>query len=135
MKPSAIVRCVDVIASRGDSFVVIERLTAPRGLAFPGGKMESGESPFDAASREFQEETGFGLEIDGVVGFYDDEKRDPRGRYVSTVLHGKAFGYPKAEPGKTLVHSMSATEIYSRHREFISDHFRMFTDYMHSKSV
>lgn len=135
MKPKQVIRCVDVIASRGDSFVVIERLSEPKGLAFPGGKVESGETPISAIVREFGEETGFTLEVTGVVGFYDDEARDPRGRYVSTVMHGVAHGAPKEEPGKTRVHCMHASEILARHREFVSDHFRMFTDFVSMRSV
>ena len=135
MKPRTAIRCVDVIATRGDSYVVIERLSAPCGLAFPGGKIEAGETPTGAVVREFGEETGFELEVRGIVGFYDDAKRDPRGRYVSTVMHGVAFGTPREEPGKTRVHCMSVFEIEARHREFVSDHFRMFTDYVRAQSV
>lgn len=129
MKPKQTVRCVDMIASRGDSFVVIERLSAPMGLAFPGGKMETGETPEEAIVREVSEETGFTVEVDGVVGFYGDSGRDPRGRYVSTVMHGRVSGSPKEEPGKTRVHCMHESEILARHQEFVSDHFRMFCDF------
>lgn len=135
MKPKSAIRCVDMIATRGDSFVVIERLSAPFGLAFPGGKIEAGETPIGAAAREFGEETGFSLEVRGVVGFYDDPKRDHRGRYVSTVMHGVAFGAPREEAGKTRVHCMHKSEIMARHREFVSDHFRMFTDYVRAHAV
>ncbi len=135
MKQKPIVRCVDMIASRGDSYVVIERLSTPLGLAFPGGKIEVGETPIGAIVREFGEETGFSLEVLGVVGFYDDAKRDRRGRYVSTVMHGRAHGAPREEPGKTRVHCMHKAEIMARHREFVSDHFRMFTDFTQQYSV
>ena len=135
MKQKPTIRCVDMIAARGDSFVVIERLSAPLGLAFPGGKIEAGETPVGAIAREFGEETGFSLEVKGVVGFYDDPTRDHRGRYVSTVMHGVAFGVPREESGKTRVHCMHKTEIMARHREFVSDHFRMFIDYVRAQSV
>ena len=129
MKPKQAIRCVDMIASRGNSYVVIERLSEPKGLAFPGGKIEPGETPCSAIVREFSEETGFSVEVDGIVGFYGERDRDPRGRYVSTVMHGRAYGVPREEPGKTRVHCMHEIEIRARYREFVSDHFKMFCDY------
>ncbi len=129
MKLKQAIRCVDMIAMRGDSFVVIERLSEPKGLAFPGGKIEPGETPTGAIAREFSEETGFAVEVDGVVGFYGDSNRDPRGRYVSTVMYGRAFGVPREEAGKTRVHCMHESEIVARQREFVSDHFQMFCDF------
>lgn len=129
MKRESIIRCVDVIARRGDAFVVIERLSDPVGLAFPGGKIDPGETPAACAVREFGEETGFALTVDGIVGFYDACDRDPRGRYVSTLMHGHASGSVQEEPGKTRVHCMDEIEIRSRHAEFVSDHYRMFSDY------
>jgi ADP-ribose pyrophosphatase YjhB (NUDIX family) len=125
-----IIECADVIAKFADAFVVIERFTKPRGLAFPGGKVDSGETTEVAARREFFEETRLTLVIEGVVGFYDAEGRDPRGPYVSTVFHGVGSGAPKEEFGKTRVLLLSREEIESRSGEFVADHFQMFTDYV-----
>lgn len=38
--------------------LVIDRIKKFQGIAFPGGKVESGESIYDSAIREFWEETG-----------------------------------------------------------------------------
>lgn len=124
------VECVDVVARRGEKFVVIERLTYPQGLAWPGGKVDNGETVVDAVFREFREETGFVLAIKGFVGVYDDPKRDPRGRYVSTVFNGNALGAPKAEIGKTRVLELTKEEIEERRSEFIADHYQMFCDFL-----
>lgn len=90
--------------------------------AFPGGFIEDGESPFDAARRELQEETGLGLSknIDlDYCGAWDNPMRDPRNtvdRFVrSHVYTGwvpEGYGeHPKglddAEPGKTKWTSLS----------------------------
>jgi 8-oxo-dGTP pyrophosphatase MutT (NUDIX family) len=42
--------------------------------ALPGGKMELGESIAGCAIREVKEETGFDVEVTGIVGTYTDPK-------------------------------------------------------------
>jgi 8-oxo-dGTP pyrophosphatase MutT (NUDIX family) len=63
----------------------------PGQVAFPGGGIESGESPVEAALREAQEETGLdpaGVEVIGVM----PELALPRGNFLVTpVLGSPAF--------------------------------------------
>ena len=48
---------VYVIAFRGDEFLMVRH--ARRAWEMPGGKVNAGESPEEAAIREFHEETGY----------------------------------------------------------------------------
>jgi len=54
----------------------------------PGGSVESGELPTDAAVRETYEETGLNIEIKDLVGVYGKLNRDE----LVFVFTGKAIG-------------------------------------------
>ncbi len=63
-----IVRIAIAVVEHNDSFLIGRR---PEGVAmaglweFPGGKVEYGETPAEAAQRECLEETGLAVQIDG----------------------------------------------------------------------
>lgn len=125
------IECADMIAQCDGKFVVIERLSSMPGLAWPGGKQESGETLEAVIVREMYEETRLLPIIQQRVGRYDTPGRDPRGLYVSTVFCGLANGKPKDEQGKTRVLLLTKEEVLARKTEFVADHFRMFEDYLH----
>lgn len=84
------VHTVDILVTDGQRRVLlVERGKEPfKGkLVLPGGHIEPGESPAEAAIRELREETG--LVVDPARLHYlidlDASDRDPRGKYVSHV--------------------------------------------------
>ena len=73
-----IIPAASVALRHGDRFLLVERGRTPaRGLfAFPGGRLEQGESPEEAARRELLEETGLEageLTLLQVMDLGDDE--------------------------------------------------------------
>jgi 8-oxo-dGTP diphosphatase len=121
---------VDVLAEYESGYVLIERLTAPRGLALPGGKIEDGEDPTSAIVREFREETGLTLSSLSVAGIYEGHARDPRFAYSrSTVFRGRAHGVIQNESGKTIVRIVPCDKIRRIPKEqFAFDHAMILAD-------
>lgn len=70
--------------------------------ALPGGRLEVGESPIDAALRETDEEIGVGLDHSAVVGVLDDYAT--RSGYVITpvVVWGGSDVEMRPDPGEVL---------------------------------
>src|ERR1051325_6359103 len=64
----------------------------------PGGLIEPGEHPADAAVRETWEETGLTVEITGVLGVYGgpdliiDYPNGDQAAYVGTIFRGRVLG-------------------------------------------
>lgn len=85
---------VDVIVEIEGGIVLIERASPPLGWALPGGFVDYGEEPADAARREVREETGLDVELTDLLGAYGAPDRDPRQHNVSIVYVGRAHGAP-----------------------------------------
>lgn len=121
--------CADAIALYENKLVLVERLSYPQGYALPGGRRDyiegQLESVTDCALREFEEETGLQLIIEGKLGTYDSPGRDPRGPKISDVVYGRAEGYMRNEPGKTRVFLMDLLDVDKNKEKFVFDHYQI----------
>lgn len=54
-----------VVIRRGDGAILLIRQTYRNGWGLPGGLLQKGESPAEAAVREVREEVGLEIELDG----------------------------------------------------------------------
>jgi 8-oxo-dGTP pyrophosphatase MutT (NUDIX family) len=80
--------------------------------AFPGGRIDPGESPEQAALRELQEEVGLALEPDAILGRLDDY--ETRSGYVMTpvVLWGGCAPLLEASPDEVeTIHRIPVSEL------------------------
>ena len=77
----------DAAVRRDDSILLIKRKFPPMqgAWALPGGFVERGENPINAAVRELLEETGMHGENPKLVSVMGDADRDPRKHIVSIV--------------------------------------------------
>jgi len=77
----------DAAVRRGDSILLIKRKFPPMqgSWALPGGFVDRGENPIDAAVRELLEETGLHGENPQLISVMGEADRDPRKHIVSVV--------------------------------------------------
>jgi len=80
-----------------DDQVLLARSPAPDGTpewVVPGGGMEHGEDPYDTVVREVEEETGYRIEVTGLLGIHSHRVTfPPRGMGRPTDHHGVRLVY------------------------------------------
>lgn len=67
-----------IVNSKEEKVLVQERVKSWKGIAFPGGKLEEGESIIKSVEREVYEETGLvvnNLKICGIKDWYDYKEK------------------------------------------------------------
>ena len=81
--------------------LVQKRIEDFKGIAFPGGHIENGESIYDGAIREIQEETGYticNLQSCGVV-YWEEENDHKYIVFLFTTTHFSGEMIPETEEG------------------------------------
>lgn len=84
----------DLVITRDDEVLLIRRGYEPYEgrWCLPGGHLEAEEQVREAARREAEEETGYEITLDDLVGVYDAPGRDPRGPVISIVFAATVTG-------------------------------------------
>ncbi len=117
---------VDVIIEAPGGVVLIERAHEPRGWALPGGFIDYGEAPADAARREVKEETGLDVELTDLLFVYGAPDRDPRQHNLSVVYVGRASGTPRGGDDAARAEIFALDALPS---PLCFDHARILEDY------
>lgn len=72
--PNTLVVGVSAVLTDGEGRILLQRRADNELWALPGGGMDLHESVPEAARREVHEETGYEVEVTGIVGLYTDAK-------------------------------------------------------------
>ena len=74
---AAVHRGAAAVVLDGERRVLLVKWSRPAGFyGLPGGRIEDGEEPHDAAVRELREETGLEAHVSRLVGFYSFDNND-----------------------------------------------------------
>ncbi|HEY9585584.1 MAG TPA: NUDIX domain-containing protein [Candidatus Paceibacterota bacterium] len=135
-KHDSIPRLADMIATYRGKLVLIERLHEPFGLALPGGHVDPGEKPREAAQREFLEETGLTVHGARFLTERRGKRRDPRYKMSVTRAYigvGETNGKRKDEKGFTKVVLMDPKKVRAfPKKRFAFDHWSILQKYFKS---
>ncbi|HJL17284.1 MAG TPA: NUDIX hydrolase [Sandaracinaceae bacterium LLY-WYZ-13_1] len=117
---------VDVVIETAGGIVLVKRANEPKGWALPGGFVDYGEAPEDAAIREAKEETDLDVELTALLGVYGAPDRDPRQHNLSMTYVARAEGEPRGgdDAARARVFSLDALP-----SPLCFDHARIVEDY------
>lgn len=131
---------VDAVVTCQAHVLLIQRGKAPgKGLwAVPGGFLELGETLYQSALRELEEETGLVLDSTSsaplATHVFDHPQRSQRGR---TISHGYHFQLNMAQPPELEAADDAAAlqwvpivELAAREEQFFDDHFHILDTFL-----
>ncbi len=117
---------VDVaIETRPDHLVLVQRKSAPRGWALPGGYVDSHETLVQAAFREAFEETGLKVRISEQLHTYSFMSDSGHCKGITTLFAGTASGFPVGSDDAEIArafHYTNIPEVIPNHRQLIADY-------------
>jgi ADP-ribose pyrophosphatase YjhB (NUDIX family) len=115
-----------VIIEQDGKFLCIRRSDG-LGYTLPGGIVRYRETIEECVVREAQEETGYTVEITGIVGVYSSLKRDPRFRAASIAYKGSIVAGVEHGSGEGSTCWCAPADIFGR-MAFDCEH--MLKDYL-----
>jgi len=124
----------DAAVRRGDSILLIKRKFPPMqgAWALPGGFVDRGENPIDAAVRELLEETGLHGENPKLISVMGDVDRDPRKHIVSIVyeIEVNSEQQPIAGDDAADAKFWPIDSIVSGELQMAGDHHKIITNWL-----
>ena len=124
----------DSAVRRGNEVLLIQRKYPPMqgAWAFPGGFVDQGEDPHDAALRELQEETGLVGTKAKLLMVMGDPDRDPRKHIVSIVyeVEGPEDQVPQAGDDAQDARFWPIDTLLSGEVEFAGDHLTILKNWL-----
>jgi ADP-ribose pyrophosphatase YjhB (NUDIX family) len=115
-----------VIIEKDNKFLLIDRSDG-LGYTIPGGIVRYKETIEQCVLREAQEETGYNVELSGIVGIYSSLERDPRFRAVSIAYKGAIVSGTAHDSGEGKICWCTPQDVFG-HMAF--DCEKMLKDYL-----
>ena len=138
MKATPII-ALDAIVQFKNSILLIQRLHEPfvKQWAFPGGRMDYGETPEFGCLRELHEETNLMGKISWLVGIYGEPDRDPRKHTVSLTyaVSVQDFSTLKAGDDAGDANFFEIDDLLKNDFVMAFDHKKILMDYLKIKEI
>jgi 8-oxo-dGTP diphosphatase len=113
-----------VVANDGNE-VLLTRRRASGEWVLPGGTVEAGEPPWDAAVREVSEETGLEIEVERLVGTYvKEQETDLVFVFAATLVGGELRASDESDAAAFFPATGLPSPTSDNHRNRIDDALR-----------